>query len=61
MIKMVKSAPGMKYTLTLIGAEIPKVRGKYEGSSPTQKMYQHCVPVSWVEKGWVREVKEDVD
>jgi hypothetical protein len=60
MPKVVNAKPGMKFTMTLAGGEIPKIRGKFDGENVSlQKMYRHTVPAAWVEKGWVREVKED--
>lgn len=54
-----KAADGYKFSLTALGANFTYVRVKFLKTCKTYKRYQHCVPVNWVEKGYVVEVKED--
>ena len=50
---------GMKWALTELGAEQPRVRAKFEVNSPHNKVYEKVVPSSWYKKGYVIEVKEE--
>ena len=56
-VKYVKVKEGHKFQLTPLGIEQPKVRAKYEVETPLKKRYEVSAPSSWIEKGWIVEVK----
>ena len=56
--KFTHSAPGNKFVLTALGLQEPRVRVKFNENNPNNKAYSHSVPLSWVMKGWVEEVKD---
>lgn len=50
---------GYKFTLTQAGLEMPRIRAKFDINNVAQyKSSLHCVPKSWIEKGYVTVVKE---
>lgn len=59
MNKTVKARPDHKFVLTELGFEESRIRAKYKENSAMRKQYESCVPVGWIEKGWVKEVKID--
>lgn len=56
-----KARIGYKWALTELGLEITRVRSKYEKNYVNRKAYEQKVPVTWVEVGYVREVKRFVE
>lgn len=50
---------GNKFCVTELGFEIGRVRTKFENSSQLKNQYERCVPSSWVDNGWVEEVKDE--
>lgn len=54
-----KAQKGMKFCLTLFGAEKEYVRSHFECGFKNKSMYERKVPVTWVEKGYVMEVAND--
>lgn len=55
-VQYVKTKSGNVFVLTELGAEQAHIRSKYVDLKTTQ--YLHTVPKSWVEKGFVEEVKD---
>lgn len=51
---------GMKWVMTEFGAEQPQVRAKFEKGSKHREAYSKAVPLTWYQKGYVIEVKEDM-
>ena len=60
-MKWIKAKDGNKFTLTAFGAEDSRIRAKYEIHHPNYKQYQKSVPSSWIEKGYVKEVKDGTE
>ena len=58
-VKYRRAREGYKYTLTLFGAKFDKVRSKYNILHKLYTQYQHYAPLSWFEKGYIVEVKEN--
>lgn len=54
-----RAKQGYKFILTSVGAEIGRIRAKFDESSIYKSRYVYCVPKSWISKGYVKEVKED--
>lgn len=57
MVKFISARKGYIFALTELGVEQPRIRAKFNKDHSLYKQYQRCVPVSWVEKGWVKEIK----
>ena len=60
MTRYVYSGLASKFVLTELGFEKAHIRSKYEAGYKRRSYYEKCVPVSWVEKGFVKEVPLDV-
>ncbi len=58
MNKVIKAKKGHKFVLTALGFEIGRIAAKYETSYHSTQ-YQHTVPESWLEKGYVMEVPDN--
>jgi len=58
MNRTVTAKKGHKFVLTELGFEIGRIAAKYEASYPNTQ-YQHHVPESWLNKGYVMEVPEN--
>lgn len=58
MVKYVSAKRGNRFILTELGFEQARVRGKFNSERVEHLKYRHHVPASWVEKGYVVEVKE---
>jgi len=55
----VYSKKGYHFRLTEEGKKVGKVRAKYDKNQPHYTTaYEHTVPKSWVEKGWVVEEED---
>lgn len=60
-MKWIRAKEGHRYTLTALGAEDSRIRAKYEISNPNYSQYQRSVPSSWIDKGYVEEVKDGAE
>ncbi len=56
-VKWIKANKGCNFALTELGLELPRIRAKYTGD--TRKQYETAVPASWIENGYVHEVRVD--
>ena len=59
MNKTVRVTEGKEWCLTPLGLEQPRVRAKFELSSEYRYAYLLSVPLSWVEKGYVKEANKE--
>lgn len=59
MDKYREAKDGYEYVLTLFGSKFPNVRAKYNKTHRLYKQYKHCAPITWLEKGYISEVKKD--
>ena len=55
----VKSLEGFHFEVDEAGKDINYVKGKYDKESKSYNQYQHCVPKSWVDKKYVKMVKDE--
>lgn len=53
--KFVHSGNGKKFEPTEKGKEVGRIAAKY--ADGIVHHYDHCVPASWVENGWVEQVE----
>ena len=60
MVRYTKTEPGFQFALTAAGAEIENVRVKFNKESRLYNQYKHSVPESWLQKGWVTIIPEEV-
>lgn len=58
MVSYIKAKEGYKYALTELGFEDSRIRAKFDPSSKLYKQFQYQVPSSWIDKGYVKEVKD---
>ena len=59
-IQIVHASDGYEFRPTYLGRVEGKIANRYSDTYPNCK-YRKTVPKSWVSKGYVEEVKEDVD
>lgn len=55
----IRAKEGYKFSLTEFGVEEPRIRTKFETGSVTLAQYEKAVPKSWIDKGYVKEVKRE--
>ena len=55
-MKYITAKEGYKFTLTAVGAEVPKVRAKFDSNYAYKTQYEKAVPSNWVTCGYVEEV-----
>lgn len=55
----IKAKHGHKFVLTAAGAEIGRIRAKFELQQDRTTRYDYCVPEAWLNKGYVKEIKEN--
>ena len=56
-MKPVVAKDGYKFAISEFGLEHGHVRRRFEETSMLKKQYERSVPESWIEKGYVEEVK----
>lgn len=55
----IRAKEGYKFSITAFGAEESRIRTKFEIGSTTLLQYEKAVPKSWIDKGYVKEVKRE--
>lgn len=56
-VRFQKAKHGYQFVLTEFGMEVSNIRAKFSDTNK-KNQYLHSVPVSWITKGYVVEVKE---
>ena len=56
-VKWIRAEKGCVFALTELGLELPRIRAKYKDNY--DKKYETAVPETWVENGYVRQVRVD--